>query len=118
MDTKWQFITLQVTRKFVYQIKKAETYDTYDESSKTFDKGDVYLYEINDDENLFGPSYEIEDGSGELSERFDMGQHNTIVTDDKLAVRFINTIVFIFPLDGNNVAFYQDLMPLQDFDVS
>lgn len=75
------------------------------------------MYEHIDDERSYVITYEVGDNSGEFSERFNMAQYNTVVTDDEITITLSSFTMKIFTLDGDNAAFYQELLPLEDFDV-
>ena len=84
---------------------------------KTFNNGDVYLYEITGNRRSFGTSYVVGDSAG-TSETFEIAQDTTTVTEDRITIRLFSMTIYILTLDGDNVAFYQKLFSLNDFDVS
>lgn len=102
---------LQAERRVRCEIKEARVHNVYLRTCKKFDNGDVYLYEV-------GTSYQIGDNSGEFSREFEIKRYNTVVTEDRITVQYFSWAIWIFTSDGNNIAFYQDLFSLEDFDVS
>lgn len=76
------------------------------------------MFEIVSENSSYVRSFDVEDESAESSQPFVIDPYNTIVTEDRITIQYFFLTIFIFAMNGNNAAFYQELFPLEDFDVS